>query len=83
MMYQNNSQYVKVSDNFIYLESIYILTKRRAELYSEKFFKSTKPIKITKKNSILKTKHYNVHRFIDLIEAPLDYLINNNFKKVL
>lgn len=82
MMYHKNSEYVKVSDKYVYLESIYILLKNRAELFSEKFYKSNKPIKLTKKNLLKKTKNYTLYRFLDLIEAPLEYLLTNKFKKV-
>lgn len=83
MMYQKDNEYIKVSEYFVYLESIYILLKNRAELYSEKFYKSNNPIKLTKKSTLVKNKKYKLYRFLDLIEAPLEYLINNKFKKVL
>lgn len=82
MIYNKDSEYVKVSDRFVYVESIYILLKNRAELFSEKFYKSSKPIKLKKKDLLKKTKKYTLYRFLDLVEAPLDYLLTNKFKKV-
>lgn len=82
MIYNKDSEYVKVSDRFVYLESIYILLKNRAELYSEKFYKSNNPIKLKKKDFLKKTKKYTLCRFLDLVEAPLEYLLTNKFKKV-
>jgi len=82
MIYNKDSEYVKVSDRFVYLESIYILLKNRAELYSEKFYRSSKPIKLKKKDFLKKTKKYTLCRFLDLVEAPLEYLLTNKFKKV-
>ena len=82
MIYNKDSEYVKVSDSFVYLESIYILLKNRAELYSEKFYRSSKPIKLKKKDFLKKTKKYTLCRFLDLVEAPLEYLLTNKFKKV-
>lgn len=82
MIYNKDSEYVKVSDRFVYLESIYILLKDRAELYSEKFYRSSKPIKLKKKDFLKKTKKYTLCRFLDLVEAPLEYLLTNKFKKV-
>ncbi len=82
MIYNKDSEYVKVSDRFVYVESIYILLKNRAELFSEKFYKSSKPIKLKKKDLLKKTKKYTLYRFLDLVEAPLEYLLTNKFKKV-
>jgi hypothetical protein len=82
MIYNKDSEYVKVSDRFVYVESIYILLKNRAELFSEKFYKSSKPIKLKKKDLLKKTKKYTLYRFLDLVEAPLEYLVTNKFKKV-
>ena len=82
MIYNKDSEYVKVSDRFVYIESIYILLKNRAELFSEKFYQSSKPIKLKKKDLLKKTKKYTLYRFLDLVEAPLEYLLTNKFKKV-
>lgn len=82
MVYVKNNEYTQVNDNFIYCETIYKFCNKRVELLEEKFYKSNKVLKLKKKNLMLKRKQYTIYRFLDLVAAPLEYLLNNNFKKV-
>jgi hypothetical protein len=82
MIYEKNNEYVQVQDKFVYYESVYKIFKRRSELIQEQYYSSDKCIKLKKKNIVLKRKEYVIYRFLDLIAAPLEYLLNNNFKKV-
>lgn len=79
MIYEKKNEYVQVKDKFIYCSSVYKLSKRKAELIEEKYYSSTVPIKLKKKDLVLKKKEYILYRFFDLIAAPLEYLLNNNY----
>lgn len=82
MIYSKNDEYIQVKDKFIYCSSIYKIYKKRVELISETYYALNKIIKLKKKDFYLKKKDYILYRFIDLVGAPLEYLLNNNYKKV-
>ena len=83
MIYLKNNEYVQDTNSFVYCISVYKIFQKRAELVSEKYYSSKNVLKFKKKDLKLKKKDYILHRYVDLIGAPLEYLLNNNYKKVL
>lgn len=81
-IYEKDNQRVTISDKFIYCESIYALSKGRAEMLEEKYYSLLEPLKIKNKNLKKKFKDYILFRYIDLISAPEEYLLINKFKKL-
>ena len=80
--YEKDKQIVHTHDKFIYCSSIYQSWSWGAALMEEKYFSSSKPITIKKKNLSVKKKNYSLRRFFELQFAPEEYLINNGFKIV-
>ncbi len=80
MVYEKNNIAVKVSDKFIYLVTIYHFWKNGAALYDEKYYSVNKPLKFSKKSNLLKRKNDKFYRTIELLAAPEDYLIKNNYE---
>lgn len=83
MIYLKNNEYVQDTNSFVYCISVYKIFQKRAELVSEKYYSSKNVLKFKKKDLKLKKKDYILYRYVDLIGAPLEYLLNNNYKKVL
>ena len=82
MIYEKNNQRITVNDKFIYCDSVYMLWKGGASLIEEKYYSSSKPISLKKKDLKKKMKGYTLQRFFNLEYAPEKYLINNGFKIV-
>lgn len=75
-----NYRDVTISQSFIYELSAYNHYKDKVELLGSKFIKSDKPLK--ESVSVTKKIGYRIVKSIDLVSAPLEYLINNNYKKI-
>jgi hypothetical protein len=76
-----NFKTITVSKVFVYELSAYAHYKDRVELLGSKFITSKKPLQ--ERIQITKKIGYRIVKSIDLMSAPLDYLINNsNFKKL-
>lgn len=72
---------ITVSSTFIYELSAYAHYKDRVELLGSKFVSSSNPLK--ERIQVTKKIGYRIVKSIDLISAPLDYLIHHsNFKKL-
>jgi hypothetical protein len=72
---------ITVSKVFVYELSAYAHYKDRIELLGSKFVTSSNPLK--ERIQITKKIGYRIVKSIDLISAPLDYIINNsNFIKL-
>lgn len=69
----------KISDRFVYCCEVYKIWDRGACIIDTKYYKSKKSLDLKKIPTILKRKNYKLHRFIELIAAPEDYLIANNY----
>lgn len=82
MIYEKGNEKITVNDKFIYCSSVYMLWKGGASLVEEKYYSSSKPISLKKKDIKKKMKEYTLYRFFNLEYAPESYLINNNFKPV-
>lgn len=80
--YSKENQTVYVFDKFIYCSSVYQLWKQGASLVEEKYYSSSKPIKLKKNQIYLKRKEYSLYRFFELKFAPEEYLIKNNYKLI-
>lgn len=81
-IFEKNNEKVIVSDNFLYCITIYRFCKGRAEMLEEIYYSTKEPIKINKKDLKKKTKDYNLFKFVDLVKAPQEYLLNNGFKRL-
>lgn len=76
-----NFKTITVSKVFVYELSAYAHYKDRVELLGSKFITSKNPLQ--ERIQITKKIGYRIVKSIDLMSAPLDYLINNsNFKKL-
>lgn len=76
-----NFKTITVSKVFVYELSAYAHYKDRVELLGSKFITSKNPLQ--ERVQITKKIGYRIVKSIDLMSAPLDYLINNsNFKKL-
>lgn len=79
-VYEKNNIAVKVHTKFIYHSEIYKLWKGGASLLEDKYYSSSNPIKLKKKDLKSKRKDYILYRFFNLEFAPEEYLINNGYK---
>lgn len=77
-IYEKNSDKVRVSDKFIYCSSVYKLWSNGASLVDERYYSSSKPINLKKKQ--LKCK--DLFRFFELEYAPEEWLQQNNYKLI-
>lgn len=72
---------ITVSKVFVYELSAYAHYKNRVELLGSKFVTSSKPLK--ERIQVTKKIGYRIIKSIDLVSAPLDYIISNSkFKKL-
>ena len=74
--------FITEGDCFLYEIGIYKIWKNRAECIYSKFYKFDKPLNIKKKTIYLKNKDYTILKFIDWLQAPKEYIINNNLKLI-
>lgn len=68
----------EISSKFIYEVSVYLLTKNGAECKENKFYASDKPIE-EKVICVDIDENKKAVKYVDLIAAPEDYLIVNNY----
>lgn len=81
--YSKENQTVYVFDKFVYCSSVYQLWSWGAALVEEKYYSSSKPIKLKKNQIVLKkNKEYSLYRFFVLEYAPEEWLIKNNYKLI-
>ena len=81
-VYRKNDEEIVVSDKFIYCDTIYIKYSNGVALLSEKYYASNKPIKYKLKKSKNKKKNHLL-RFFELQYAPEEYLITNNYERLI
>lgn len=79
MIYIKNNHEVKVASKFVYQIEVYRIWKRGAYILADKFYKTNKPLNLKKLPLLLKRKTYTIRRFVTLICAPEDYLINQGY----
>lgn len=79
-IYVKDKQEVSVYPKFIYYSTVYKIWKRGACLLEEKYYSSNRPLNIKQIPTIIRKKKYTIQRFIELKNAPEDYLITNGYK---
>jgi hypothetical protein len=67
---------------FLYEVSLYKIWKDRAECVGSQFYVADIPLTIVKETISKKVEDYRLVKFITWLSAPLDYLMQNNFKLV-
>lgn len=67
---------------FLYEVSLYKIWKDRAECVGSQFYVADTPLTIVKETISKKVEDYSLVKFITWLSAPLDYLMQNNFKLV-
>lgn len=67
---------------FLYEVSLYKIWKDRAECVGSQFYAADTPLTIVKETISKKVEDYRLVKFITWLSAPLDYLMQNNFKLV-
>lgn len=67
---------------FLYEVSLYKIWKDRAECVGSQFYIADTPLTIVKETISKKVEDYRLVKFITWLSAPLDYLMQNNFKLV-
>lgn len=67
---------------FLYEVSLYKIWKDRVECVGSQFYIADKPLEIKKSTISKKVKDYLLVKYITWLSAPLDYLMQNNFKLV-
>lgn len=67
---------------FLYEVSLYKIWKDRAECIGSQFYAADTPLTIVKETISKKVEDYRLVKFITWLSAPLDYLMQNNFKLV-
>lgn len=67
---------------FLYEVSLYKVWKDRAECVGSQFYVADTPLTIVKEAISKKVEDYRLVKFITWLSAPLDYLMQNNFKLV-
>lgn len=67
---------------FLYEVSLYKIWKDRAECVGNQFYVADTPLTIVKETISKKVEDYRLVKFITWLSAPLDYLMQNNFKLV-
>lgn len=67
---------------FLYEVSLYKIWKDRVECVGSQFYIADKPLEIKKSTISKRVKDYLLVKYITWLSAPLDYLMQNNFKLV-
>lgn len=79
-IYEKDRVIIRVNDKFIYCCETYETWDNGFALIDTKYYSSSRPIVLKKKDLTLKKKVCILRRFFDLEFAPEEYLINNGFK---
>lgn len=84
VLYEKDGQIVQVNDKFIYEDSIYKVFKEGIALWDEKYYSTSKPLKLKKKDLTNRTKTSTEYlvRYLTLEFAPEKWLITNNYTKL-
>lgn len=79
-VYSNKQYKLTEYPKFLYEVSLYKIWKDRAECVGSQFYAT--PLTIKKETISKKVEDYRLVKFITWLSAPLDYLMQNNFKLV-
>lgn len=81
-VYSNKQYKLTEYPKFLYEVSLYKIWKDRAECVGSQFYVADTPLTIVKETISKKVEDYKLVKFITWLSAPLDYLMQNNFKLV-
>ena len=81
-VYSNKQYKLTEYPKFLYEVSLYKIWKDRAECIGSQFYAADTPLTIKKETISEKVEDYRLVKFITWLSAPLDYLMQNNFKLV-
>lgn len=81
-VYSNKQYKLTEYPKFLYEVSLYKIWKDRAECIGSQFYAADTPLTIVKETISKKVEDYRLVKFITWLSAPLDYLMQNNFKLV-
>lgn len=81
-VYSNKQYNLTEYPKFLYEVSLYKIWKNRIECVESQFYAADSPLTIKKETISKKVEDYRLVKFITWLSAPLDYLIENNFKIV-
>lgn len=81
-VYSNKQYKLTEYPKFLYEVSLYKIWKDRAECVGSQFYAADTPLTIKKETTSKKVEDYRLVKFITWLSAPLDYLMQNNFKLV-
>lgn len=81
--YSNTRYKLTEYPKFLYEVSLYKIWKDRAECVGSKFYVANQPLEIKKETISKKVEDYLLVKYITWLAAPLDYLMQNNFKLVV
>ena len=81
-VYSNKQYKLTEYPKFLYEVSLYKIWKDRAECVGSQFYAADTPLTIVKETISKKVEDYRLVKFITWLSAPLDYLMQNNFKLV-
>lgn len=79
-VYSNKQYNLTEYPKFLYEVSLYKIWKDRSECVGSQFYASNTPLTIKKETVSKKVEDYRLVKFTTWLSAPLDYLIENNFK---
>lgn len=78
--YLSGTERIEVMPKFVYEIVVYKIYKDRAELVNNKFFSSSKKLKIKKDIINIKKSDHTISKQIFWIGAPENYILSNNLK---
>lgn len=81
-VYYNKQRKLTVYPKFLYEVSLYKIWKDRAECIGYQFYASNTPLEIKKETISKKVEDYRLVKYITWLSAPLDYLVQNDYKLV-
>ena len=81
-VYSNKQYKLTEYPKFLYEVSLYKIWKDRAECVGSQFYAADTPLTIKQETISKKVEDYRLVKFITWLSAPLDYLMQNNFKLV-
>ena len=81
-VYCNKQHKLTVCPKFLYEVSLYKIWKDRAECVGCQFYASNTPLEVKKETISKKVEDYRLVKYITWLSAPLDYLVQNDYKLV-
>ena len=79
-IYVKKNQEVLTSAKFIYNITVYKIWNKGAILLEEKHCANTQPLNLKEIPMVLRKENYLIQRYMELVSAPEEYLINKGYK---